>query len=189
VSNGQEELKELLEKDPLFAEFFDRFERSFYTPSNLWGLIGLSSQKVPFDPDQLYKKFHYAYDNGVSLDEETWLDCLLLSEHSQERLGTNLELAQEFKYDLARSFNLAIEQLKLSQHAQQPPQRTKNWREWLEGKASFTFVEAAEIAGESERSLRNKVNRPDRPGTLKVNAQGRITQKSLKEYLLAEREV
>ncbi len=192
MSDRQEGFKELLGKDPQFAEFFDRFKRSFYNPDDTYDhylMSGLGSDEVSFDPDQFYKQFRYADDNDVALDKATLLDCLLVSESFRERLQREHEWAREFKDHLARSFNGAIEQLKISQYVSQPSQPTRNWKERLEGKVSFTFVETAEIAGESERSLRNKVNRPDRPGPLIVNSQGRITQESLKTYLLAERKV
>ncbi len=65
--------------------------------------------------------------------------------------------------------------------------KSEDWKRKLESKASFTIVEAADIANETERSLRNKTDKPGRPGPLKLNSQGRIIADSLKAYLLDER--
>ncbi len=65
--------------------------------------------------------------------------------------------------------------------------KSEDWKRKLESKASFTIVEAADIASETERSLRNKTDKRGRPGPLKLNSQGRIIADSLKAYLLDER--
>ena len=65
--------------------------------------------------------------------------------------------------------------------------KSEDWKRKLESKASFTIVEAADIASETERSLRNKTDKRGRPGPLKLNRQGRIIGYSLKAYLLDER--
>ena len=52
----------------------------------------------------------------------------------------------------------------------------------LNSKPTFTDREAAEIAGVTERTIRNHINEPDRY-RLRRSPQGRITQESLKEYL------
>ncbi|MDA2934059.1 hypothetical protein MYX82_06920 [Acidobacteria bacterium AH-259-D05] len=199
--------------DPLFEEFLSRFETEISEQFPV--LQGFEFNDTSLR--KLFHEYFslIAHANVPITPTVGQLLGVLELDPEMEYEVQDEDFRNRLIYPLGEAFRCAMEPLRYSEYAKRerakatektvepkthnkevrPELRKKvndtsrgtNWRERLESKASFTVREASGIADETTRSLGSKIDKPGRPGPLKFNEQGRITQQSLKDYLLKEK--
>ena len=195
--------------DPLFEEFLERLNNELRQQS--------PSLQFELDDANLRKLFDETLNTivhsnvPVSPTVGKLLAVLDLGEEMEYELQGDAQLRAHLTRPLFDAFCNAMEPLRDSEYAESGrreaakkraqlggarrnqsdniagPSRELSRRATLESKFAFTLPEAAYIADESPRSLRNKIEKQDRQGPLKRNEQGRITRQSLEDYLLKEK--
>jgi len=105
-------LEKLLQDDPLFWKFFVGFNKHFYR--RRYDLYPFSTKSVWFELTKLAAIFHYCYEQEKEPSEELLLDGV---EFETPLIKRSLEpYAETFAEHLAKSFNLAMEELRISEN-------------------------------------------------------------------------